>query len=305
LVRISALEPFEALQPFAEKKKPTDADVTEALMVVYPDVTKMDAASWEKSGVSVSDTQGLLKLVRLKKGALRAHGLSAWGFEKKLEKLVAAYPSEAEASTSVPVVSTPTVVPNVANSAELKALREQVAVLEKTLEKTRAQTDATKVELEKTQAQAEKAQAQAEKNQAQAERIQSEMAIRGQAAVDAEKARTADRESQREEARLLKGLVEDLQAGQKRLESAIAAVDKKAEEKSANDEEMSQSLSIMRKDLRDNVQDVSVLKQKVEKLMAPEKAYARPLDKVLASKWIPGAALLIAVGAIVISASKK
>jgi uncharacterized protein YhaN len=141
--------------------------------------------------------------------------------------------------------------------------------------------------------------------ESETERAQSETAIRLKAAEDAEKAKAADREAQREEARLLKGLVDDLQAGQKRLEASINEVDKKADKKGIDDDELRQSLSIMRKDLRDNVQDVSVLKQKVEKLMAPEKAYAKPLDKALASKWIPGAALLIAVGAIVIAVSKK
>jgi chromosome segregation ATPase len=203
-------------------------------------------------------------------------------------------PSASPASVS----ATPTPVLRGPDEAEFKTLRGQVDTLEAKLEKTRSQTEATKAE-------ADKIQVQAEKVQAQAERLQSEAAIRNQAAVDAEKARSADRDAQREEAGLLKGLVDDLQAGQKRLEASVSAVDKKAEEQNINDEELRQTLSIMRKDLRDNVQDVSVLKQKVEKLMAPEKTYARPLDKALASKWIPGAALLIALGAIVISASKK
>ena len=273
LTRLSDLEPFEAIKGFADIKKPTDADVTEALMALYPDVAKIDAASWHEAGVGASDTGELLNLVRQKKGALRAHGLSAWSFEKKMEKLAASYPETtpipSPAFSPTPIPPTPTPVPKGPDEAEFKALRERVITLE-----------------------------------SETERAQSEAAIRLKAAEDAEKAKTADREAQREEARLLKGLVDDLQAGQKRLEASINDVDKKADKKGIDDDELRQSLSIMRKDLRDNVQDVSVLKQKVEKLMAPEKAYAKPLDKALASKWIPGAALLIALGAIAIAASK-
>jgi hypothetical protein len=273
LTRLSDLEPFEAIKGFADIKKPTDADVTEALMALYPDVAKIDAASWHEAGVGASDTGELLNLVRQKKGALRAHGLSAWSFEKKMEKLAASYPETTPIPSPVfsptPIPPTPTPVPKGPDEAEFKALRERVITLE-----------------------------------SETERAQSEAAIRLKAAEDAEKAKTADREAQREEARLLKGLVDDLQAGQKRLEASINDVDKKADKKGIDDDELRQSLSIMRKDLRDNVQDVSVLKQKVEKLMAPEKAYAKPLDKALASKWIPGAALLIALGAIAIAASK-
>jgi uncharacterized protein YhaN len=274
LVRLSALEPCEALKPFADIEKPTDVDVTEALMELYPEVVKTDAPSWREAGVSASDTEELLNLVRQKKSALRAHGLSAWSFEKKMEKLTASYVEATPVASPTPIPSTPTMTPTPLpkgpDEAEFKALRERVKTLE-----------------------------------SETERAQSEAAIRLKAAEDAEKAKSADREAQREEARLLKGLVDDLQAGQKRLESSIDMVDKKADKKGIDDDELRQSLSIMRKDLRDNVQDVSVLKQKVEKLMAPEKTYAKPLDKALASKWIPGAALLIAVGAIVIAVSKK
>jgi len=62
--------------------------------------------------------------------------------------------------------------------------------------------------------------------------------------------------------------------------------------------------SIMRKDIRDHSQDLSVLKQKVERLMAPEKQSATPLDRALSSKWVPGAAILLSLTAVVLSASK-
>jgi hypothetical protein len=274
LNRLYSFDVFSVLKQFSEIKKPVDSDVTDALMALYPEAAKGNAATWGKAGVSTTDVQGLLELVRQKKGALRAHGLSAWTFEKKLEKIEAALSGETmvvptQTATSTPS-STPTPRPTGPDEAEFKALRDRVKTLE-----------------------------------SQEDRLQSETALRVKAAEDAEKARSADRDAQREEARLLKNLVDELEAGQKRLETALAVVDKKATEKGIDDEELQQSLSLMRKDLRDNVQDVSVLKQKVEKLMAPEKTYARPFDKALASKWVPGAAVLIAIGALVIAASKK
>ena len=288
LDRLSKLELFSALAPFAEIKKPTDQDVTDALVSLYPAVSKTDEARWREAGVSEGDGGELLALVQAKKGALRAKGLSAWAYEKKLQRLTVQPAGEPAPQAS------PTATATGADAVDVKALRERVQNLEERAEAIQRTEKDLQAERDKVQT-----------LQGQVDRMQGETALRAKAAEDAEKARTSDRESQREEARLLKGLVEDLQAGQKRLEASLAAVDKKADEKGITDEELSQSLSIMRKDLRDNVQDVSVLKQKVERLMAPEKTYARPLDKVLASKWVPGAALLIAIGAVVVAASKK
>jgi chromosome segregation ATPase len=228
--------------------------------------------------------------VRAKKGALRAKGLSAWTYEKKLESLA----SKTDGLKTTETRPTPVATPSASDQIEVKAIRERVQNLE-----DRAEA------IQRTEKDLQAERDRLKTLEAQVDRMQSETVLRVKAAEDAEKARSADRDAQREEARLLKRLVEDIQAGQKRLEASLATVDKKAEEKGIGDEELRQSLSIMRKDLRDNVQDISVIKQKVEKLMAPEKTYARPLDKALSSKWLPGAALLIAVGAVVITASKK
>jgi chromosome segregation ATPase len=194
------------------------------------------------------------------------------------------------------------------DKAEVDALRAKLKDVESQGESSKAQASQALLGVEKLQAQTQEKlqtlQTQTTHIQDQVERLQSEAALRAKAADEAEKARSEDREAQREEARLLKQLVEDLQEGQKRLETQLAAVDKKAETKRLDDQELRDSLTLMRKDLRDNAQDVSVLKQKVEKLMAPEKSNAKPLDKALGSKWLPGAAVLLAIGAVAIAASK-
>ncbi len=305
LRRLARLSPFASLGEFAAKPSPTDADLTDALARLYPDAVKAQAAAWREAGLSASDAQSLLELVRERKESLRAKGLSAWTYEKRLERVVASYaPPAAEANTTTAPAA---MVPSV-DKAEVDALRAKLKDVESQGESAKAQASQALTGIEKLQAQTQERlqtlQTQTTHVQEQVERLQSEAALRAKAADEAEKARSEDREAQREEARLLKQLVEDLQEGQKRLEAQLAAVDKKAETKRLDDQELRDSLTLMRKDLRDNSQDVSVLKQKVEKLMAPEKSNAKPLDKALGSKWLPGAAVLIAIGAVAIAASK-
>lgn len=310
LAHLSTLEGWEALKPFAELKKPTADDATEALAAAFQAVTQAAPASWSEAGYRQADAEAFLNLVQSRKDALRARGLSAWTYERKVQKLVAAYGT---AKASTPSASgTPTVVPSAgAGDAEVRSLREKVTALEGQLERAKSAAASAQARADQAVSQAVQAEDRAGeakdaagKVQAQADRLRSEAELRAQAAADMEKARAADREAQKEEARLLKKLVDDLQTGQQRLETSLAEVDKKTDRKELDEEELRQSLTIMRKDLRDNVEDTSVLKQKVEKLMAPEKTYARPLDKALSSKWLPGAAVLLALGAIVIAASK-
>jgi len=79
----------------------------------------------------------------------------------------------------------------------------------------------------------------------------------------------------------------------------------KANQKTLTDEELEQELTIMHKDLRDNTQDLTVLKQQVALLDAPQKAGQDPLDDFLTSKWLAGGALVVGLAALVIGVTKK
>ncbi len=82
-------------------------------------------------------------------------------------------------------------------------------------------------------------------------------------------------------------------------------IGKKAEEKNITDSELQRDLSLMRKDLRDNTQDVSILKQELERLKEPGKEVASPLDQALTSKWLVGGALLVGITALVVALTRK
>jgi hypothetical protein len=285
LKRLSRLEPLAVLKPWAAKKNLTESDVNDALATAFPAVQAL-VLSEVKSGDAAfppDDWNAFLELVRAKKGELRTRKISAWTYEKKLERIAALSSGETvpAAASAPPAAPTPTPGPPPASREDLQALKSK---LESRLQEAEQKLAEMGKEDEK----------QAREN------------IDLKTALAAERQdRAADRDSQKEELRLVKNLVDNLKADLVKTGDRLEAVGKKADEKNLNDEELRQSLTIMRKDLHDNVQDVSVMKQKVEKLMAPEKQYARPLDKALGSKWVPGAALLISLGAIVLAASKK
>jgi hypothetical protein len=101
---------------------------------------------------------------------------------------------------------------------------------------------------------------------------------------------------------LLDRVQEDLQKTQARLEQ----VAQKAEEKNITDTELEQELTVMHKDMRDNVQDVSILKQEVAKLdKSGEVKGENVLDQMLDSKWLSGGALVVGVAALIVALTNK
>jgi len=282
LNRLAETGPLESLKPFL-KDAMTPTDVTAALAGIYPDIKGMDPAALHPGDgdYPLADWTALLALVREKKGALRSKGLSAWAFEKKLAEITVALTPADTATTPKPALKsavpvptatfTPTATPvPVVSVEEVHALKARVSEMSDRLDQLAKDAEKRRQDDDAT-----------------------------------EKTRLADRAAQKDELQLLRSLLEALQGDLAKVNSRLEEVGKKADEKNLTDTELRQNLSIMRKDLRDNVEDVSILKQKVEKLMAPEKQYARPLDRALTSKWVPGAALLIALGAIVWTATKK
>lgn len=112
-----------------------------------------------------------------------------------------------------------------------------------------------------------------------------------------------DRRSMADDLALMRKLLESLQDQLRKNEARLEEVGKKAEEAATDEIQFKQTLTVLRKDVRDNRQDLSVLQQKVERLMSPEKKHGTTLDKALRSKWMAGAALLLSVGAVVLTAS--
>lgn len=109
------------------------------------------------------------------------------------------------------------------------------------------------------------------------------------------------REAQKSELELLKRLADNLSVQLSSQEKKLTEALEKLDRASRNRIEEEQVLTILRKDLRDNIEDVALLKQKIEKLMQPEKRYGSPLDKALRSKWVSGVALLFSTAALSIA----
>jgi heme oxygenase len=106
--------------------------------------------------------------------------------------------------------------------------------------------------------------------------------------------------------KLVKNLLERVQDDLKKTDNRLEETAKKASEKNISDTELEQELTVMHKDVRDNTQDVSILKQEVAKLdKSTSVAGQSPLDEVLGSKYVAGGALLVGLAALIISLSRK
>jgi chromosome segregation ATPase len=105
---------------------------------------------------------------------------------------------------------------------------------------------------------------------------------------------------------LVKNLLDRVQSDLSAAGQRLDQVAQKASERALSDTELRQELSIMHKDLRDNTQDVSILKEEVTKLSDDESTQGQSaLDTVLNSKWLAGGALVVGLAALVVSLTRK
>jgi len=259
-------------EQYLAKKAMTDVEVTDALVALYPVVTSIDVKTL-KPGEGTAEAvtyEALLDLVSEKKGALRDRKVSAYTMEKRLQAIVAAF-AEAESAKSANGKETAAVMPaaSAVSEADLKAVRESIEKVSAELADYRKAQEARLKDIEKNQA---------------------DDRVKVAGAQD--------------DLSLVRDNLDALQGNLKSLSEREAALEKKVESDGALADTQKREWSIMRKDIRDHSQDLSVLKQKVERLMAPEKQSATPLDRALSSKWVPGAAILLSLTAVVLSASK-
>ncbi len=117
--------------------------------------------------------------------------------------------------------------------------------------------------------------------------------------------KTADADLE-EQLKLVKKLLDHVQEDLTKTGDRLDQVAQKASEKTITDTELEQELTIMHKDLRDNSQDVTILKEEVAKLDKTNAEQGQsPLDELLSSKWLAGGALAVGLTALVISLTKK
>ena len=263
----------------------TPDDITDALLQVNEGLSAVKAGDLEPGDKTyhLEDLQMLLKLVKAKSGDIRARKASAWKLQNKIQKMITALTPEAAESTpeapeaAAQAAPTATPVPGPSRE-EFSGMKDDLKDLSKKVGDLQGVFDKKMAAVQKA----------ADDNQASNAEV---------------KASAADN---LEQLTLVKRLLDRVQDDLKKTDDHLEEVAKKASEKSISDVELEQELNIMHKDLRDNTQDVSILKQQVAKLdKSGEQAGESPLDSVLSSKWLGGGALVVGITALVISLTRK
>ncbi|HUO57141.1 MAG TPA: hypothetical protein VMV05_03095 [bacterium] len=298
---------------YLSAKSLAEDDVTDALIKVNAQLETVDVKAIPpgKSPYQAGDLQVLLKLVKDKAEDIRARKVSAWKLQKKVEKLLAlanapAGDAKAAAPASTPAPPGETAKPAPADTPVPAVSREEWTQLKSDLQdltrKTNDMRDAYDKKIDALQ------KSDLDSKTALADVKTANEAIRAAntdlKTSDAElKASNADN---LEQLKLVKKLLDRVQDDLKLSNDHIEQVAKKAAEKTMTDTELQQELQVMHKDLRDNSQDVSILKQEVAKLdKTDSQSNQNPLDEFLGSKWLAGGALVVGVTALIISVTRK
>lgn len=268
---------------YLSAKTLTEDDVTDGLLIINDLFSKVDLKSLQPgmAGYPVEDLRALLKLVGDKAEDIRDRKVSAWKFENNLKRMIAALapseegeeagaqPTPTPSATPQPT-ATPTPIPG-PSRAEFDEMKGTIKDLQKTTVDLQATYDKKMDSFQKTNDQI-----------------------------------TASNADNQEQLKLVKKLLDRVQDDLGKMGDHLDVVEKKASQKSITDTELQQELTIMHKDLRDNSQDVGVLKEEVAKLnKSDEKDGQNPLDQFLTSKWLAGGALVVGLTALVVSLTRK
>lgn len=265
----------------------TGDQITDALLVIdnqlaAVDVQKLNPA---KNRFSPDDLKALQALVEDKADDIRARKVSSWRFDNKLKKMIAALGGSAvstpAASSTPAVIATPVPAAPAPTSTPLPPAgptKEEFEGLKSNLKELSQKTE----ELRKDYDQ--------------------KIGDLGKNGEDLKKSNAG----MKEQLELVKNLLDRVQSDLQKTDARLEQVAQKAEEKNITDTELEQELTVMHKDIRDNVQDVSILKQEVAKLdKTGEVRNENVLDQVLDSKWLSGGALVVGLAALVVALTHK
>ncbi len=273
---------LSADSPYAASKSLTEDQVTDALIAIYDRLKAVDLKNLPTGamGYQTADLQALSQLVEDYSEFLHDRKVSAWGYENRLQKMIQSLASLTPQPTAViaPVASVTTAV---------TATPTAVVTPGPTFSDLNELKDSLKD---------------------QAQRF-SDLQIKydqkfQEADADDQLLKTKEQESA-DEMKLVKNLMDTYESNLQKMNDRMDQISDKANQKTLTDEELEQELTIMHKDLRDNTQDLTVLKQQVALLDAPQKAAQDPLDDFLTSKWLAGGALVVGLAALVVGLTKK
>jgi hypothetical protein len=277
---------------YLSAKALTEDDITDALLKIRDQLALVDLKTIQPGdkNYQVEDLKDLLALVIDKSEDIRDRQASAWKFRKRVEKMIALLaPASVDATPAFVTLATPppTATPQPAPTAtpvpgptreEWNQMKDDVRDLAK---KTADLQEAYDKKIQVL-----------EKNDDDIEKSDGEL-------------KTGDADLE-EQLKLVKKLLDHVQDDLAKTGDRLDQVAQKASEKAMTDTELEQELTIMHKDLRDNSQDVTILKEEVAKLdKANSDQGQSPLDQLLSSKWLAGGALAVGLTALVVSLTRK
>lgn len=300
----AAAEEVKTIQALAQKgylgdkkdfylsaKSLTEDDIIDALLKADDQVSQVDLKGLKPGDATyqVQDLQALLSLVKEKAEDIRDRKVSEWKFQKRVEKMIALLSGDpgtvvpastpaTSASTSVPeVTATATPAPGPSREewgqmkGDLKDLHKKFEDMQESYQKKLEILETTNEDLRRSN----------------------------------ELLKTSGGD-QLEQLRLVKKIMDQVQADLTKTTERLEEVSKKAAEKTMTDTELQQDLTVMQKDIRDNSEDISVLKEQMAKMdKAGEEKNQSTLDDLLGSKWVGGGALLLGVTALIVALTKK
>lgn len=271
-------------------KNLTEDDITDAILKARDFVMAADLKNLQNGSFSyqVSDLQSFLDLVKDKEEDIRARKASAWKLENRLQKMIAVLlvvPAGSQTpsinSTAVPNAPTTTVIPSPPTATPIPG-------------PSRDEFNGLKDSFKKLDGKLSDMQSDLDKKSETIEALQK----------NGQDIQTSNADIQ-EQLQLIKKLVDRVQDDLKKSEDRMDDIEKKVDQKMITDTDMQQEMTIMHKDLRDDTEDISVLKQEEAKLDKTDYGPRNPLDDFLNSKWLPGGALIVGLAALTISLVRK
>ena len=257
----------------------TEDQVVDALAAIQDHLKSVDLKGLQPGNASyqTADLQALLQLVDDYSELLHDRKISTWLYENRIKKMIEALtaapaPAATPSPSPSPAAPTPTATAAVPGPTlgDLNALQDKLKDLNQRLADLQVKYD---------------------------QRLQDEDS-------SAELLKSKDQERQ-DEMKLVKNLMDTYESNLQKVNERLDQVSDKANQKTLTDDELEQELTILHKDLRDNTQDLTVLKQQVAQLDAPQKTQQDPLDDFLTSKWLAGGALLVGLTALTVALTKK
>ncbi len=270
----------------------TEDDITNAIIqangyVMAADLKQINA---ENSPYQASDIQSLLDLVKDKSADIRAKKVSAWKLENRLGKMIALLSEGSSTPGTAGAVSTVTPVPPAPTSTAIPETptatpipgpsRQEFSDLKESFKSLNDKLSSLQNDFDKKS----DAITEVQKNNSDIQATNADI---------------------QEQLKLVKKLLDRVQEDLAKSEERMGGVEKRVEEKMVTDTEMRQEMTVMHKDVRDDTEDISVLKEEVAKLDKTDNGPRNALDDFLSSKWLPGGALIVGLAALTVSLVRK